>query len=169
MKHIFFLLIAGCCFLHPKNSKAQTASADNVPTRTTSTKPLASGPSVLGVFEGRPPCSEIARQLKIPVSAECTKLKWGLTLYQDPNSLTPTTYKLEGSLFREKPREGKWAIVKGTKSNPDAVVYQLDPDKPGDSFYLLKGDENVLFILDENRNLRVGNIDFSYTLNRVTN
>jgi len=34
-------------------------------------------------------------------------------------------------------------------------------------FYLLKGDDNVLFVLDENKELRVGNIDFSYTLNRV--
>ncbi|HMH33129.1 MAG TPA: hypothetical protein VK543_08875 [Puia sp.] len=37
----------------------------------------------------------------------------------------------------------------------------------GAYFYFLKGDENVLFVLDEKKQLRVGNEDFSYTLNRV--
>lgn len=30
----------------------------------------------------------------------------------------------------------------------------------------MKGDDNVLFFLDKDRNLLVGNSDFSYTLNR---
>ncbi|MBO0948448.1 hypothetical protein [Fibrella forsythiae] len=33
--------------------------------------------------------------------------------------------------------------------------------------YLLKGDDNVLFILDQTRGFRVGTADLSYTLNRV--
>jgi hypothetical protein len=32
---------------------------------------------------------------------------------------------------------------------------------------LYKGDENVLFILDEKREFLAGDQDFSYTLNRV--
>jgi len=43
----------------------------------------------------------------------------------------------------------------------------LETGRPGAYFYLLKGDENVLFILDENKAFRNGNEDFSYTLNRV--
>ena len=97
------------------------------------------------------------------------KIKMGTDLFRDPKTNRPTIYKLEGSLYREQAREGKWVIVRGTKNDANAIVYQLDPDKPGNSFYFLKGDDNILFILDENKNPRVGNIDFSYTLNRVSN
>jgi len=45
-------------------------------------------------------------------------------------------------------------------------IYVLDPDKPERSLFLLQGDENVLFLLDRNQQLYVGNKDFSYTLNR---
>lgn len=121
----------------------------------------------MGTFEGRPPCLEIAKQLNIPISSDCIKLKWRLTLYHDAKTHQPTNYTLEGSFFREKVRKGNWAIVQTTKPHAGATVYQLDPGKPGQSFYFLKGDDNVLFILDENMNFRVGNSDFSYTLNRV--
>jgi hypothetical protein len=48
----------------------------------------------------------------------------------------------------------------------DAIVYQLD--LPGKSSLLLQqADDNVLFFLDANKNLLVGNCDFNYTLNRV--
>ena len=60
----------------------------------------------------------------------------------------------------------KWTIVRGTKTNPEAVVYQLEPDKPGGSLSCVKADDNILFFLDKERNLMVGNGDFSYTLNR---
>jgi hypothetical protein len=148
---------------------AQTASLVNVPSKTTSRTPVASGPSVLGVFDGRFPCAEIAKDWKITVGSECVKVKWDLTLYQDPNTHQPTTYRLRGTLNRSAAREGKWAILRGTKAYPQAVVYQLDADKPSVSIYLLKGDDNVLFILDQERNLRVGNAHLSYTLNRVVN
>ena len=75
--------------------------------------------------------------------------------------------KQEGGSYRQKVLEGKWAIVKGIKSNSNAEVYELELSTPGSYLYLLKGDDNVLFILDENKEFRVGNEDFSYTLNRV--
>jgi len=43
----------------------------------------------------------------------------------------------------------------------------LDFDKPAESFTLMKGDDNVLFILDQHNQFRVGDMNFSYTLNRV--
>jgi hypothetical protein len=43
----------------------------------------------------------------------------------------------------------------------------LDLGKPAAYFYLLKGDDNVLFILDENKEFRTGNDEFSYILNKV--
>lgn len=125
----------------------------NVPSKTTGRMPIASGPTVLGVFDGRFPCAEIYRDWKLPARPECQKLKWSLTLFHDPETQQPTTY----SLNRGK-REGKWAIV-----------YQLDSDKPEVSVYLLKGDDNVLFVLDQQRHFRVGNAYLSYNLNRVVN
>lgn len=164
MKNILVLIIASFSILNADQANAQTSSANNVPSQSITSDPIPKGLSVVGVFEGRPPCQEIAKQLKSATSPDCTKIKCRLILFQDSNTFQPTTYKFLGRFL---PPEGKWKIIKGTKSNPDAVVFQLDLGKPGDSFYFLKGDENVLFILDEHKELRVGNVNFSYTLNRV--
>jgi hypothetical protein len=133
---------------------------------TTDASQIATDSSILGRFVGRSPCHEVARELSEAVTPDCMKVKWDLTLYQDPNTLAPTTYKLNGTFYRERVQEGKWAIVRGTKTSPTAVVYQLDPEKPRGSLFLLKADSNILFFLDRDRNLLVGNADFSYTLNR---
>ena len=128
---------------------------------------LSTGATVFAVFEGRTPCQGIARELKKPVDAGCVKSKWRVTLYQDPATSAPTTYKVEGSLFRESPREGAWRITKGIKSNPNEIVYQLDPTPSQPALLLWKLDENILLFLDQNREPLVGHADFSYTLNRV--
>ncbi len=93
------------------------------------------------------------------------KVKWDLTLYQD-RTLGPTTYILKGTFYRERIREGRWRIVRGTRANPAAVVYQLDPANSEASLFFLKADDNILFFLDQKRNLMPGNGDFSYTLNK---
>ena len=118
-------------------------------------------------FVGKTPCKELAAKLNISSSIDCFKLKWDLILFQDPEKNYPTTYELRRTGHRESVIKGKWIVSKATKTNPDAIVYQLDPDKPNESLLLLKGDDNVLFFLDANRNLLVGNGDFSYTLNRL--
>ena len=97
------------------------------------------------------------------------KLKWDLTLYQNPATGLSTTYKLKGAFYRQKIGEGKWTIIKGAKTGPDAVVYQLDLDDAQGSLFLLKADNNILFFLSKEKNLLVGNGDFSYTLNRGSN
>lgn len=144
--------------------QAQGTRSTNVPSKTTSRTPVASGLSVVGVFDGRFPCAEIYQDWKLPPRPECVKMKWSLTLYQDPKTHEPTIYGLNRT-----GREGKWAIVRGTSTDPDAVVYQLDSDKPEISIYLLKGDDNVLFVLDQSRQFRIGGPYLSYTLNRVVN
>ncbi|MFN8344368.1 MAG: hypothetical protein U0X91_05170 [Spirosomataceae bacterium] len=140
----------------------------NVSSEITSRKAFASGPSVVGIFEGRGACQELAKELGVSTSPECFKTKWSLTLFQDPATLQPTAYVLEGSFYRANPRKGTWKIHKGTPYDPNVLVYQLENDNPGEPIFLLKGDDNVLFFLDKNKNLLVGNELFSYTLNRVT-
>ena len=120
---------------------------------------------VFGIFVGRTPCRELVKQLQIQ-TPDCMKLKWKLTLYQDASG-KPSTYHLARTGHRQSLIEGKWVIIKGTPSDAEAIIYQLDPGMPDRSLLLLKGDENVLFFLDHSRNLLVGNEEFSYTLNRT--
>lgn len=128
---------------------------------------LPKGPQVHGYFEGRSPCREITEVLGGVVREECIKIKWQLILFQDPTTHAPTTYALGGFGWRNPPKTGKWAIVKGTKEDPNAVVYQLDPDNAQGFLSFFKADENILLFLDKDRNPLVGNSRFSYTLNRT--
>jgi hypothetical protein len=124
------------------------------------------GPQIHGYFEGRSPCQEIAKLLNVPKGDACIKIKWQLILYQDPVTHAPTTYALGGLAWRNPPKTGKWTFSKGTKEDPAAVVYQLDPDKAQGFLSFQKADENILLFLGNNRELLVGNEHFSYTLNR---
>jgi hypothetical protein len=134
---------------------------------------LATGANVFGVFEGRTPCQGIARELKRNVDPASAKVKWRVTLYQNPEAArresrptVPTTYKIEGSLHRRAPGEGNWTITRGTQKDPNATVYRLAATESEPALLLLKGDDNVLFFLDQNQNPLVGHCEFSYTLNR---
>jgi hypothetical protein len=127
---------------------------------------VSAGRGVSGVFEGRTPCHGIARALKQPEHPGCIKAKWRVTLYQDPKSGAPTTYKVEGTLYRKAAREGKWSIERGASGDTPPVVYRLAPTETDGALYLIRGDGNVLFFLDQNRRPLVGHAEFSYTLNR---
>ena len=63
---------------------------------------------------------------------------------------------------------GKWRIVRGTPTDALATVFELELDA-NTYLFLLKGDDNVLFILDRNKNFLTGNAKFSYTMNRAGN
>jgi hypothetical protein len=123
-------------------------------------------------FSGRSPCREIAKEINHPVETDCLRLKWSLDLVRDPKTLTPTTYRLRGTLYRneargtETIREGKWKVSKGTRTDPNAIVYQLDAFGSDGPIYLLKADRDVLFFITKDGSVLVGNEDFSYTLNR---
>ena len=142
------------------------------------------------VFAGTTPCGNVIRPLhKIkpepdcPLEeCQCIMVEWELTLYMDANTKNPTHYKLKGinrhsvketNMYSEpgvkSEAEGRWAIVQGTKTNPGAILYQLNPDKPGMGLSFLKLSDSLLHIVDENGKLMIGNEFFSYTLNRVSN
>ena len=120
------------------------------------------------VFDGRTPCQEIASEHpEMNVSQSCFKLKWRLILNRDSVSHRPTAYTIR-KVVDNIPRDvsGKWIIIKGTVSNPDVVIYQLDPDKPQESFSFLVGDDNVLFFLNKRNDPYIGNENNSYTMNK---
>ena len=91
------------------------------------------------------------------------------TLSKDPKTLQPTTYTLKRTNSRETDITGNWTFIKGSPSNPNAIILQLDPDKPNQTVSLFVGDENVLFFLHKDKNLFVGNDNFSFTLNKRQN
>jgi hypothetical protein len=121
--------------------------------------------SVLGVFEGRLPCHEVAYvALDIAPFPGCLKLKSRLTLYVDQATGAPSSYMYMGT---STIREGTWTILQGMEGDPEAVVYQLQLDASKGPVSFLKADENHLFLLDRDLKLLVGNALFSYTLSRI--
>ena len=141
-------------------------------------------------FAGTTPCSNVIRPIhKInpepdcPLEeCKCMMVEWELTLYIDANTKKPTRYTLRGinrytvketNMYSEpgtkSEADGRWAIVRGTKTNPNAILYQLNPDKPGMGLSFLKLSDSLLHIIDQNEKLMIGNEFFSYTLNRVSN
>lgn len=152
MKEIIVLVLISFSLLKPSQSFAQALTNEKV---------------LVGVFDGRTPCNELAGQINEKVTAECIKIKWRLTLYSDSMNGHQGEYELIGFVYKKNtPRLGKWSIRKGTKADPQATVYQLEIAGRA-TLFLLKGDENVLFFLDQELKLLVGNKDFSYTLNRI--
>ncbi|MFD2519273.1 hypothetical protein [Emticicia soli] len=157
---IFITLMVFC------EVRAQENGAENAPYVTTSSKPIPAGKNVYGIFEGRCACQELAQVLKKEVSPDCFKTKWGLVLYQNPDTQATTNYVLEGSFYRQAIRKGTWTISQGSQTDAEAVVFELQADNQ-QTIFLLKGDDNVLFFLDQNKNILTGNELFNYTLNRV--
>ena len=139
-------------------------------------------PKILGVFEGMTPCNQDPRPLpEIPEDADCDQMIWKFTLYQDPSTGMPTTYELNAAFGISEQgtpgltggipivMQGKWAIVNGTKTDPDAVVYRLNPDIPEDSVSFVRISDDILHVLNQDGTLLVGNGAWSYTLYRTDN
>lgn len=64
---------------------------------------------------------------------------------------------------KETMARGRWQIV---TERDGRIIYRVYSDKWTRSLSLLKGDDNILFFIDADWRLLVGNEDFSYTLNR---
>jgi hypothetical protein len=148
-----------------------TLSSQPPPTQATVAPTAPSGSTILGVFEGRSPCGDVGRELNSAMNADCQRIKWQLTLYQQANTQTPTTYVLTNvyvGMGNERfVSEGTWDITQGTKSDPDAVVYRLELDKSPGSLSFMKADDNILLLLEQDLSLMVGDASWSYTLSRT--
>jgi hypothetical protein len=117
------------------------------------------GDPILGVFESRIPCGD------------CYAIKFGLILYQDPETKQPTTYMLSrvhvGSGDIRTVNEGKWSKEKGAAGYPEATIFKLDNNAPEEfrSYWTL--NDNLLLILDPYGNPRIGHAGFGYILNKT--
>lgn len=116
------------------------------------------------VFEGRTPCQELSALLGLGKSEACNKMKWYILFYTDPATGKPS-YFLKGGIGYKKETmdKGTWRII---TTKEGRIIYQMHFDKWSRPLNLLKGDDNILFFLDANDRLFVGNEHFSYTLNR---
>jgi hypothetical protein len=150
------------------NNKIPDKNNYSLPTLTNATAVL-NDTSLQVIYDGRTPCQDFAAENNLSVNQSCFKLKWKLILSKDPKTLQPTTYTLKRTNSRETDITGNWTIIKGSTSNPNAIILQLDPDKPSQTVSLFVGDENVLFFLHKDKNLFVGNDNFSFTLNKRQN
>src|SRR5256714_11603581 len=71
--------------------------------------------TVLGVFVASTPCNDISKAiLKIPPGTKCEEMKWKLTLYQDPKTFAPSTYKLV--YVYGMPKQGTRDLMEGAKT-----------------------------------------------------
>lgn len=120
------------------------------------------------VFEGRTPCRDlVAEHPEMKASPSCFKLKWKLVLNRDAATHLPSTCSIR-NIVDNQPRDisGKWDIIKGTKENPDLMIYRIMAGNLADPILLLIGDDDVLFFLHKSGQLITGNADFGFALNR---
>ena len=178
MKSRFYLFLRAALLL------AVTACApDTIHTPTTIPATLPSGSSLHSVFEGTTACSSLTRPLpQIPEDTDCELMIWKIMLYRDAATGSPTTYTLESTYGPSQPNslgpagggtpismQGKWSMVKGTKADPEAEVYQLYSDDSQVAVSFVKISEDILHVLNRDQTLMVGNAAWSYTLNRTDN
>lgn len=162
------LMIGNGGWSYTLNNKTPDNNNYLLPTLKNSTSVLKDT-SLQVIYDGRTPCQDFAAENNLTVNQSCFKLKWKLILNRDPKTLQPTTYTLKRTSSRESHIIGNWTIVKGITSNPDAIIFKLDPDKPNQTISLFVGDESVLFFLHKDNSLFIGNDNFSFTLNKRHN
>ncbi|WPU94103.1 hypothetical protein SNE25_01010 [Mucilaginibacter sabulilitoris] len=160
-------LFLGCLYFSILHAHAQAVPADHS--------------RVSAVFVASTPCSPRTKPLPgIPRGAGCELIKWELRLVRDTGKYSSGNYVMDCTYGMPKQgargfinggrslhREGKWTIIKGTATNPAAIVYRLDPGKPQVSVSFLCLNKNLLHLLDNRDQLMIGTGAWSYTLNRM--
>lgn len=167
MKQSIIVISVCVALLVTLETKAQTVSADNKVSESITFRDMPKGKNVYGIFEGRTPCEQISKLLGATLPSDLDHLKWQVIFYQDPVTGKPTTFSLTTEMFDRRLLTGKWNLAHGAKGKATATLIALNCENPAKKINLRKGDENVLFILDENLDFMTGNADFGYTLNRV--
>jgi len=137
-----------------------------------SVAPAPMNSDTVGIFDGRTPCEKNFPALKDAPAADCQIVKCRLILLRNKNS-EPGNFVFYALYvgYGDDNRHittGKWKLVNGTVDNTSASIYRLEPDaNPSNQpILLLKADENVLFFIDSEYRMLVGNNYTSYTLNR---
>lgn len=119
----------------------------------------ADGDPLLGAFASRIPCGH------------CYAIKFGLVLYEHAETRDPATYKMMRVFVGEgndrTVNEGRWTKRRGVPGYPNAVVYELDANAPTEFRSYWAINDQLLLILDQYGNPRVGHEGFGYILNKI--
>lgn len=110
---------------------------------------------VMGTWRGTTPC------------ADCSGIITTLTLYRkEPNNFIDAVYRLQLKYIDRGnfTQYGEWTVLRGRPGDPNATVYQLDPDKSGKQYYL-RVDEDTLQHLDGD--MKPIDSKLNFTLKRI--
>jgi copper homeostasis protein (lipoprotein) len=119
----------------------QDASAFSVKIHVASGAPRAGTAVLIGVYKGMLPC------------ADCSGLDTTLRLYAKGKYDTTYTFYVRSQTYRDAPHgdltlsdRGDWTVLRGDAINPDATVYQLNPDDEQRSDSWLVKDQGAALV-----------------------
>jgi NlpE N-terminal domain len=116
------------------------------------------GSRLYGVFEGKTPCDD------------CERIKFALTLHVNDSTGAASTYVMEridvGKGNDRTVTQGDWSRQVTIPLDPAAKYYALAGSPAELGRFWAIGD-NLLLMLDEDLQPRVGNAEHSYTLSRT--
>ncbi len=150
----------------------ETAASGKFIPRPVSSTQLSAISDTVGIYYGRVPCNKVLTAINNISAAGCQVIKCRLVLLQDTTTHTPTNFIIQtiyvGKGDNKYSVTGTWKLLQGTIDDPTAVVYQLLPGegKSQNQLLLVKADDNILYFLDNDTRLLVGDTYSSYTLNR---
>ena len=155
------------------NTNPVATSPENLVAHEIPSTGIISATDTVAVFVGRTPCNESLRKLHNITADGCNLIKCKLILLQDKKTQSPSNFVIQtiyvGKGDNRYSMSGKWKIMKGTPADPNAIIYQLLPDspQPGNEILLVKAGDDLLFFINRDSQLLVGNDYCSYTLNRT--
>src|SRR5688572_7164491 len=121
----FIRRLIGCCLLLCVAWGAMASDRDAITAEFVGTSPCDALPrEFVGDMAATTPCHCITWQLTLFTNTYKLVANYGLPGRNDPNQIE------EGAQVEQ---QGTWKILKGTKANPNAVVYQLTSNKTGKS------------------------------------
>jgi len=165
------LLVGSAAWSYTLNRKDPIHENKFIPVPILTSK-ISTNTDTIGIFEGRTPCNRDLTAINDILLDGCQVVKCQLILLQDVQTHSPSSFILR-TIYVGKGDNiynitGKWKMMKRAANDPTAIIYRLTPDfnKSNAQFLLLKGDDNILFFVDNDGRLLVGNSYCSYTLNR---
>ena len=119
----------------------------------------SNGDPVLAVFESRVPC------------ADCERLKLSIVIYGNTQTNQPSSYLMSrvyvGKSDDRLTNSGNLLVTLGTSLDPTHTVYQLSSGAPPEFQWFWRVNDDLLFVLDQNLEPRVGDAGYGYVLNRT--
>ena len=137
--------------------------------------------SAIEEFVGSTRCDPASREFLggLSTNAPCHYIAWNLTLTKSATASEPNKFAVTATYWlpaKDNPNqlaqgatvktEGTLQIDRGSKVNPDAVVYRLHGKNAAKPVSLVQLSQHLLHFLNDDKSLKIGTAGWSYTLNR---